>query len=311
MAQAPGEAGAVLAARRERPEALTRTLREIGQGWQADIRGSSDRTKELYLPLLRQADEQGLRVIRDLPYGEHPLQRLDLHLPMQPRHAPVVIFVHGGAFVRGARTINDRMYGNVLGWFARRGLIGVNVGYRLAPESVYPGGARDVALACEWIVRHIAEHGGDANRLCLIGHSAGGTHAATYAYDPAAGFTGRHLRHLVLISARLRADTLPENPNAEGVRAYFGDDASLYDARSPLTHAATSTLPVMIVNAEFENPLLDLYGLELALVLARHHRRAPPHLTVADHNHMSIVAHFGTSEQWLGEQILGFIETRA
>ena len=61
----------------------------------------------------------------------------------------------------------------------------------------------------------------------------------------------------MLVSARLRADRLAENPNAAGVAAYYGEDASLDEARSPCMHAAGSELPVMIVVAEFENPLLD------------------------------------------------------
>ena len=66
------------------------------------------------------------------------------------------------------------------------------------------------------------------------------------------------LAGLVLVSARLRADRLAENPNAAGVAAYFGADASLDEARSPMAHAAEAALPVMIVVAEYENPLLDL-----------------------------------------------------
>ena len=88
--------------------------------------------------------------------------------------------------------------------------------------------------------------------------------SGTYAYDPAAGYLGRDLKGIVLLSSRLRIDVSPENPFADGVRAYFGDDPSVYETRSPVTHAAVSALPVMIAIAEFENPLLDLYGLELA-----------------------------------------------
>ena len=46
----------------------------------------------------------------------------------------------------------------------------------------------------------------------------------------------------------------------------------MYEARSPLTYADVSALPVMIAIAEFENPLLDLYGLGTRAP----HRRCPP-----------------------------------
>lgn len=296
---------------RRRPASITAALRDIGPRWQRDIRIAGDETRALYKPLLEAAPRDGVSVARDLPYGTHPRQVVDVYRPDGARNAPVVAFVHGGAFVRGDKDAESGMYGNVLTWFARQGVVGVNIEYRLAPESPYPGGAADVAQACAWIARHIGEHGGDPGKLCVIGHSAGATHVATMACDPdprVQALPAHGARCLVLISGRLRADTAPVNPNAEGVRAYFGTDAARYDAVSPATHAARLTAPVLVVNAQYENPLLDLYGLEFALTLGRARGVAPLHIALADHNHISIVAQFNTSETWLGEEILTFFE---
>jgi hypothetical protein len=62
----------------------------------------------------------------------------------------------------------------------------------------------------------------------------------------------------------------------------------------------------MIAIAEFENPLLDLYGLELAHRLAVARRRAPRFIRLTGHNHISIVAHFNTIEDNLGREIVEF-----
>ena len=70
-------------------------------------------------------------------------------------------------------------------------------------------------------------------------------------------------------------------------------------------------MPVLVANAEFENPLLDLYGLEYALAVGRARGVAPLHLALADHNHVSMVTHFNTEEQFLGEQILAFLSALA
>ena len=264
-------------------------------------------TKALYLPLLESRCKDGVEITRNMAYGPHPRQILDVYKPSGAKRAGVIAFVHGGAFVRGTKDINNEMYGNVLTWFALQGFVGVNVEYRLAPESPYPGGAQDIALACKWIATSIAQFGGDAKRLCLIGHSAGGTHVGTLISEPA--FSQDHgASCAVLVSARLRADTVKINPNAHGVEAYFGQERSLYNARSPVTHAASVSIPVLIANAEFENPLLDLYGLEFALALGRARGVAPLHLTLQDHNHVSIMAHFNTEETFLGEQIISFFE---
>ena len=72
-----------------------------------------------------------------------------------------------------------------------------------------------------------------------------------------------------------------------------------------MTHAAVSVLPVMIAIAEFENPLLDVYGLELAHRIAAARRRAPRFMRLAGHNHISLVAHFNTVEDTLGRRDRG------
>ena len=79
---------------------------------------------------------------RRLAYGAHARQVLDVFSPAGARAAPVMMFVHGGAFVRGDKRVTGELYENVLHWFARQGFVGVNIEYRLAPEAAYPGGAR-------------------------------------------------------------------------------------------------------------------------------------------------------------------------
>lgn len=293
-----------------RPAYITERLREIGSRWQNNIRTAGDETKALYLPLLRSASHNRVEVLRDIPYGPFQRQILDIYQPAGARCAPIIAFMHGGAFVRGDKDINDQMYGNVLTWFAQRGCIGVNVEYRLASDAPYPGGSFDLGLACRWLEQHINEFGGNPHRLCLLGHSAGGTHVAALLCDPTPELAvfSHSACCAVLVSARLKADALPINPNTPGVRAYYGENERLYGLRSPMSHAARIQQPVFVVNAEFENPLLDLYGLEFAWIFAQAHGTAPLHSTFADHNHVSIMAHFNSGEHQLGEQILDFFE---
>ncbi|QJW85760.1 alpha/beta hydrolase fold domain-containing protein [Ramlibacter terrae] len=288
--------------------AVQAAVRALGATYKQDIAAGSQRVKDLYAPLLRSQSREGIAMTRDVPYGDHPRQVLDVFRPKHAAGADVVVFVHGGAFVRGAKSGPEGVYDNVLAWFARQGFVGVNVEYRLAPEAMYPGGAQDVGAAMEWVHDHIAGHGGNPARILLMGHSAGGTHVATYAMDPAlSDFTCR-ARALVLASARLRADDSARNPNAGAVRSYFGDDAALYEARSPVTHAARCALPVLVAIAEHDNPLLDVYGLEFAHRIAARDGTAPRVVQCAGHNHMSIMAHFGSGEDALGPEILRFWE---
>lgn len=285
-------------------------LESIGPIWASDINGFRDVVFKAYTPLVAATSKEGMTVHRDLAYGASARQVLDVFQPDGAHDADVVVFVHGGAFIRGAKSANGHIYDNVCWWFARQGCVAVNVEYRLAAEAPFPGGTEDVAAAVDWVIAHIASFGGQARRIFLIGHSAGGTHVASYCFDP------NHPRRAaeevcgaVIISGRLQADVLAGNPNAKAVQAYFGDDASLYPLRSPATHAAHANLPVMIVIAQYENPYLDRYGVAFLQSLAETRGLMPRFLQMRKHNHTSIVAHFDSGEELLGREILDFMRT--
>ena len=293
------------------PGTMRREMARIGPVWGSDIGKHRDIVLAAYTPLLAQAPKAGIIVERDLAYGAHERHRLDVyHSPPGKKPRPVVIFVHGGAYVRGDKSVNDEIYANVLYYFARHSCVGINMEYRLAPEAPYPGGAEDVGAAVRWALAHAGDFGGDPGRIFVVGHSAGGSHVAAYACDPSVGANpAAGVLGIVLISGRLRADARPENPNAQGVRAYFGEDESLYEERSPVTWAERCPVPAMIAIAEFENPLLDVYGAEFFWKFSAARGKAPRFLRLRNHNHTSMVAHFNTGEELLGREILDFIAT--
>jgi acetyl esterase/lipase len=287
-------------------ETVRKALAEIGPRYTRDIAAGSQDTKDLFAPLLAAAPRDGVTVQRDIPYGSDPRQVLDVFSSPGASGSDVLVFVHGGAFVRGVKEQPEGLYGNVLTWFARQGFVGVNVEYRLAPQAPYPQGALDVAAALEWVHAHIAAHGGNPARILLMGHSAGGTHVAGHVLDPAVQRGPQRARAMVLACARLRADVSPRNPNAAGVQAYFGDDPALYEVRSPVTHAHRCEIPVMVVTAEYDNPLLDVYGLEFAHRIGVLRGKSPRFVQCRGHNHMSVMAHFNTAEDALGREMLDF-----
>lgn len=284
-------------------------MAELGRRWGEDIPGHVRAMMDAFSALLADSPKDGVEVSRDIAYGSHARQQLDVFRGTQGGLRPVVIFVHGGAFVDGQRDRTPEVYSNVLYYFARHGVVGVNMEYRLAPEHRYPSGSQDVALAVQWVHRNIAQHGGDAQRIFLIGHSAGAAHAGSYAYDrrlqPA---SGPGIAGLVVLSGRVRAETLPENPNARKVEAYYGADPALHASCSPVSHVSADSVPTMIGIGEYENPLLDVHCAELFQRLAAAKRRAPRLVWLAGHNHTSVIAHFNTAEERLGREILEFIQ---
>lgn len=284
------------------------TLARIGPIWAENIGAHRDTTVAIYAKLHASTPKTGVTITRDLAYGAHPRQVLDIYRPDAAHDADVMLFVHGGAFVRGDKMIPGGQYENVLYYFARHGMVGVNMEYRLGNDAPEPGGAVDVRDAVAWVRANIAAHGGNPRRIFVFGHSAGATHAATFALDPRVRpAAGPGIAGLILVSGRLRADTLPDNPNREPVRIYFGADESSYEARSPMNFAANADMPLMVAIAEFENPHLDRYGVEFVHRVAQARRRVPRFVRMTRHNHNSVVAHFNTEEEFLGREMLDFI----
>ncbi len=291
-------------------------LREIGPRWAEDINKHRAQVIEAYTPLLAANPLPGLEVTRDIAYGAHARQRLDIYQGREARRTgarlPLMVFVHGGAFLRGQKDSNEQIYGNVPRLFARHGFVGVNIEYRLAPEASFPAGSQDLALALDWLRANAAGFGGDARRMLLVGHSAGGAHVATLLGDPRlqalAGPLMTHIAGAVLISARLRADQRADNPNAAGVRAYFGDDEHRYESDSPVSHAEHVRVPLLLAVAQYENPWLDVYAMELAHRVGLAQGRSPQLVWVPEHNHTSIVAHLdsGIGDDSFGQRLLSF-----
>ncbi len=111
-----------------------------------------------------------------IDYGDDPYQSLTVFRPERPT-GEVLVFFHGGGWTNGSK---EWMY-FMAPAFNARGVVFVSAGYRLAPAHVFPTGFEDCAdaLACVW--RRSADFGGDAGRIFVGGHSAGGHYAALLA----------------------------------------------------------------------------------------------------------------------------------
>ncbi len=292
------------------PQELWALMAEIGPRWGSNTAGHVKLMVDEFTKIHKLANKTGVEVKRDVPYGSHPRQQFDIFRPTSPGdRRPAVLFVHGGAFVDGHRNRTDEIYSNVTWYFARHGIVGINIGYRLADAAQYPGASQDIGAVVKWTREHAGELGVDPRRIFLMGHSAGGAHVGSYAYDrrlqpkEGAGIAG-----LIVVSGRVRADNLPENPNAKKVEAYYGADSSRYDDVSPVSHVAADSVPTFVAWSEYENPLIDVYCAELVYRLAVAKRRSPPVVYLKGHNHTSMIGHINTAEDVLGQAIREFIE---
>ena len=268
-------------------------------------------TRAIYVPILKSLPRTGFTIEKDIAYGPDAQRNLlDIHIPeKKPTNAPVVVFFHGGGLIAGNKNdVGEFVYGNVLDFFARHGIIGVNATYRLAPAHKWPAGAEDVGAAVAWVHKNIAKYGGDPNRIFVMGHSAGATHVAQFGLHKDLSAKVREgVIGLILTSGGYQIAS--KAPNAI---AYYGEDASKHAERGTLGNVVWSPdIDIFISTAENE-PFNFQGGLALLVAeLAAKGGRMPRVKYLLDHNHFSQTLSFGTGDPMLADDVLDFVQTTA
>lgn len=125
---------------------------------------------------------EGLVQEREVAYGKHPRQVLDVYRPAEAGGAPrpVVVFFYGGSWEGG----NRGSYLFVAQALASRGFVAVVPDYRVYPEVRFPAFLEDGAAAVAWTKANASRFGGDPGKVFVMGHSAGAHVAAMLALDP-------------------------------------------------------------------------------------------------------------------------------
>jgi acetyl esterase/lipase len=120
--------------------------------------------------------------LTSIAYGDGVRQKLDIYLPKQNADSgsAVLIFFHGGSWHDGER----EGYGFLGRAFAARGFVTVIADYRKAPSVRFPAFVQDTASAIAWVHANIVKYDGDADRIFVMGHSAGAHIAMMTALDP-------------------------------------------------------------------------------------------------------------------------------
>ena len=192
--------------------------------------------------------------------------------------APVMVFVHGGAWTIGSK---EQQSLPMLYELASSGWVVVTCNYRLSPRSTWPDHVVDVKRVVAWTKAHAAEFGGDPTRfLAISGNSAGGHLAALTALTPGdaewqPGFedADTSVDACVSIYGVLDMTGDPSSAGAQGrvLRSLLGrsvmkvryDDARDSTRRPRRSTGSPSTPP----------PFLVLHGTKDTLVLGRHRAR--------------------------------------
>lgn len=180
-----------------------------------------------------------------------------------PEGAPVLVYIHGGAWVMG----DKRQQGiPLMHELVQRGWVCVSINYRLSPRATWPAHVVDCKKALSWVREHIAEYGGDPGCIAVSGGSAGGHLAALVALTPGCpewqpGFEEADTSVDACLPFYgvydMRGDPDLMGTYGRGLlkllerrvmKASFTDDPSLFEAASPDRRVTASAPPFFVAH---------------------------------------------------------------
>lgn len=210
------------------------------------------------------------KVQRDVIYGRavEVKLKMDLYFPtnaMTDKTFPVVIYVHGGGWRMGGKSMVADIPGPAE--LLQRGYLVAAINYRLAPKYKFPAMLEDAKCAVRFLRAHAKDLHLDPNRIGVIGDSAGGHLVALLGLtDASAGFDGQdgwneqssRVQAVVDFYGPTDFTMKSATDNKIGIAliqdafgAKSGDDPILKRA-SPVTYVSSNTPPFMILHGDHD-----------------------------------------------------------
>ena len=221
-----------------------------------------------------------LDVKRDIAYGDRERQALDVYSRPGAANQPVVFWIHGGGWQTGDKSeVQQKPQA-----FVDKGFVFVSTNYRLLPNVDMATIVRDIAKSLHWVHDHIADYGGDPNRILVMGHSAGAQLAALICVDdrylkaegqslamvkgcvPVDGDTFDVPAIIETAETRRRVHGQPQA--TFGHREKFGNDPEKHRDYSAVTHVAKDKgIPPFLIMHVADHPDTSAQAQRLASVL--------------------------------------------
>ena len=110
----------------------------------------------------------------EIPADSHEV-KLRLYSNGNNEVCSVIVFFHGGGWVKGSLDTHDRVCRQLA---KHSHSIVVSVDYSLSPENRFPKALQEGIHVLKWVIKNIASYNGNPDLICLSGDSAGGNLAA-------------------------------------------------------------------------------------------------------------------------------------
>lgn len=211
--------------------------------------------------------EQAASIIRNLNYNSQG-QLLDLYLPQIRDKKTAIMFIHGGGFKEGSK---ERM-AFYAALYAKGGFVTTSVNYRLTPNHVFPAAINDVRDALQWMKSNADRYGYDANKIVLVGYSAGATLALNVGLaddtDVAAIVSSAPATNLGVLMLPVQDETPHHKMLRNDLTTYMGGQPP--KLASPLFQVSENDPPVFLFHGGKDSFVSVAQSVSLALKLEQH-----------------------------------------
>jgi acetyl esterase/lipase len=215
---------------------------------------------------------EGTKALRNLAYvtNGHDRQKLDLFIPPGATNPlPVIIWVHGGAWLGGSKEQNPALP------YLQQGYAVASLNYRLSQHAIFPAQIEDCKAAVRWLRAHAKEHNLAPDRFAAWGASAGGHLVALLgtAGDVKPFDVGSHLEFssrvqavvdffgptdLLQMGKQAPADSMinhdsPDAPEAKLIGGPVQENKEKAAAANPITYVTKAAPPFLILHGDKDN----------------------------------------------------------
>ncbi|MES2189800.1 MAG: alpha/beta hydrolase [Pseudomonadota bacterium] len=244
--------------------------------------------------------------VRDIAYGTHPDERLDLFpVPGKP-DAPLFVFIHGGYW----RALGKEDSVFMAKTFTQRGIAVASINYQLSPAASLEEIVSQCRRAIAWLYKNAAREGVDPTRMVLSGSSAG-AHLAAMVMAPGwqaeAGMPDGHhsvIRGGVLVSGLFDLAPVQQTTPNEWLQL----DAQRAKALSPIHLLPPSTTRLCIATAELDTDEFKRQSVAYAAACSQYGCEVQ-YLEVAGRNHFDIILDWMNPEALLTRRTLQLFAT--
>lgn len=236
----------------------------------------------------------------------HPENHLlDLYIPQDTHDFDVLVFVHGGAWKIGDKS----MHAHIGKTLARAGIGIAVINHRLSPQVMHPEHLLDVARATHWVITAISEYGGNSERVHLMGHSSGAHLVALLALHTAymrRTGTTHPIGCTICISGIYDIPSFMKTSFGRSIiLPAFGTDPHVWNDASPIQHVCCTSSPFLLMITE-KDPMI----LKEQTIQFRNALKNCEFYEIPGKNHFNSIFDFGKKGDTATEYVLSFIKTQ-